>query len=244
MKKKIAIALAGVMIASSLGGCGLVDKIPFLQNNESSESVSSQNSSSGPEEIELLGDLMGETMPDSEDDGAGEAQAPAMTFEESSPENQTVVTKADDWQGYYGGTVRIIGFGDDYTGIEQTYSAYAFVAFPADDHPFLDIYSNDFNVWTNYSFSASDENGQALASMYVEPTDTELIPVVYKFGDAYVIDVNMTDAEAQAFKATSDGVNPARIVASYNYQDPEAAEAGRSTGFLMLFDLTKERIDD
>ena len=80
--------------------------------------------------------------------------------------------------------------------------------------------------------------------MYVEPTDTELIPVVYKFGDAYVIDVDMTDAEAQAFKATSDSVNPARIVASYNYQDPEAASEGRSTGLLMLFDLTKERIDD
>ena len=246
MKKKIAIALAGVMIASSLGGCGMIDKIPFLQKEDPSETSSQSNNggSSGPEEIDLLGDLMGETMADSEDDGTGEAEAPAMTFEDDSPENQTVVTKAEDWQGYYGGTVRIIGFGDDYNGIEKTYSAYGFVIFPSEDKPFLDIYSDDFNVWSNYSFNASDEDGQALASMYVEPTDTELIPVVYKFGDAYVIDVDMTDAEAQAFKATSDGVNPARIVASYNYQDPEAASEGRSTGLLMLFDLTKERIDD
>ncbi len=247
MKKKIAIVLAGVITASSLGGCGLVDKIPFLSKEDSSETASSQSDNagpSGPESLELLDGLMGETMPDSEDEGTDETQAPAMTFEEDSPENQTVVTKAEDWAGYYGGTVRVIGFGEDYNGIERTYGAYAFVAFPKDDHPFLDIYSDDFDVWTNFSFNASDSEGQALASMYVEPTDTELIPVVYKFGDAYVIDVNMTDAEAQAFKAKSDGTNPARIVASYNYEDPEAQEEGRSTGLLLLFDLTKERIDD
>ncbi|MBR6391413.1 MAG: hypothetical protein IKS16_08745, partial [Lachnospiraceae bacterium] len=156
-----------------------------------------------------------------------------------APENRVVVTQADEWQGFYYGTIHVIGFGDDYEGMEADFEGYAIVREPEDDHPFMEIYSDDFDIWSNVDFSYE---GQALASMYVELSDDTLLPVVYEFGDAYIIDATLTEKEVQAFKATSDGKTPAGIRAEYNYYDPELAQDNKSGGMLILFDLTKEPV--
>ena len=261
MKKRlalIAIGMAGVMM---LGGCASVkdmvtDKLEQIAGQSSDTSATGNDKddinpqaeapkSDGAESLALLGDLMGEKYGDADvssstdtsssdddyDDGYGEADS-------SAPENQTIVTEAAMWQGYYEGTVFCTGFGDSYDGVEARYNAYAIVRDPEDDFPFLEIYSDDFDVWDNVSFAYED---QALVSMYVSLSDDEMLPVVYKFGDAYVIDVSLTDSEAQVFKSSSDGRHDAKIEAQYDYYDPEIDGEG---GMVLEFDLTKMPIYD
>ena len=260
MRKKISILAAGMAAVMMLGGCGFggigdmigekLEDIKGGDTEEAPEKEGSQGSTKteqdGAETLALLGDLMGENMGNANE---GKPSAPSLPSsakddddesdgDKDAPENQVVVTEADEWQGIYYGTVKVIGFGNDYSGIEEEYEGYAIVKIPSDDFPFMEIYSDDFDIWDNIDFSY---DGQALVSMYVNLTDDMMQPVVYKFGDAYVIDVSLTDADAQVFTAKSDGKSPARIVAQYNYEDPEDGADG---GMLMLFDLTKESLYD
>ena len=259
MKKRIALIAIGMAGVMMLGGCSSVksmvtDKLEEIAGGSSGSETGTDKDdinpqaeapkSDGAESLALLGDLMGEKYGDADvstgsdtssdddyDDGYGDADS-------SAPENQTVVTEAAMWQGYYEGTVTCTGFGDEYDGIESEYTAYAIVRDPEDDFPFLEIYSDDFDIWDNVSFAYED---QALVSMYVDLTDDELLPVVYKFGDAYVIDVSLTDSEAQVFKSSSDGRHDAKIEAQYDYYDPELDSEG---GMVLEFDLTKMPIYD
>lgn len=259
MKKRIAILIAGLTAITMLGGCGMVDSItgavadklesvkggkdePVIDEDKESgtESKAEQDSA---DSLALLGDLMGEKY-GSASDAASSTQSDtqddsSVYGDVNAPENQIVVTKAEEWQGFYYGTIKAVGFGDDYNGVNAEFEAYALVKAPEDDFPFMEIYSDEFDIWTNVDFSY---DGQALVSMYVDLSDDTLLPVVYKFGDAYVVDVSLTDMEVQAFKTTSDGKTPARIVAKYSYYDPELAKEDKTGGLDLVFDLTKETI--
>lgn len=256
MRKKIALLLAATTMIAMLGGCGMVDavtgavsdKLESVRGGDDDASDKDKESETqtkaeqdSPESIALLGDLMGENLGSvagtgSSQDNTDEASADADV---DSPENQIVVTQADEWQGFYYGTIQVIGFGDSYEGVKAEFEAYALVKAPDDDHPFLEIYSDDFDIWNNVDFSY---DGQALVSMYVELSDDTMLPVVLKSGDAYVVDVSLTDKEVQAFKTVSDGKTPARIRTEYNYIDPELTKSDKNGGLLLLFDLTKETI--
>lgn len=260
MRKRITIIAAGMAAVMMLGGCGMVDKVTgavgdklglskgdeTTQIDEDKEAeTESKAEQDSADSLALLGDLMGDKL-GSPMDAASSASSDTEDTDDSSeggdvnaPENQVVVTKAEEWQGFYYGTIHVSGFGDDYDGMDADFEAYALVKEPEDDYPFMEIYSDDFDIWTNVDFSY---DGQALVSMYVDLSDDTLLPVVYKFGDAYVVDVSLTDKEVQAFKATSDGKTPARIRAEYSYYDPELAQDNKTGGMLMLFDLTKETI--
>ena len=258
MKKRtalIAIVMASVMM---LGGCASVkdmvtDKLEEIAGQPSggeSETGTDKDDidpeveapkSDGAESLALLGDLMGEKYGDADVTPVASDQSDdEEEYEEdvNAPENQTVVTEAAMWQGYYEGTVTCTGFGDEYEGIDSEFVAYAIVRDPEDDFPFMEIYSDDFDIWDNVSFAYED---QALVSMYVDLTDDEMIPVVYKFGDAYVVDVSLTDSEAQVFKNSTDGRRDAKIEATYEYYDPELDSEG---GMILEFDLTKMPIYD
>ena len=258
MKKRtalIAIGMAGVMM---LGGCAsvkdmVVDKLEEVAGQSGGSETGADKDdidpseeapkADGAESLQLLGDLMGEKYGDADvtpvisdttddydyDDDEEE-------YDVNAPENQTVVTEAAEWQGYYEGVVTCTGFGEEYDGIEAEYIAYAIVRDPEDDFPFMEIYSDDFDIWDNVSFAYED---QALVSMYVDLTDDEMLPVVYKFGDAYVVDVSLTDSEAQVFKCSSDGRHDAKIEATYDYYDPELDSEG---GMVLEFDLRKMTI--
>ena len=258
MKKRFALIAIGMSAVLMLGGCGSIkdvvtDKLEEMAGKPSDDgageisvekddidpSVESPKSDEA-DSLQLLGDLMGEkygnadvsfdTDTDTETDtGADNSSSEDRT----APENQTIVKKAEEWQGYYEGTVNVIGYGEGYEGFEAEYVAYGIVRDPDDDYPYMEIYSDDFDVWDNVSFSYED---QALVSMYVMLSDSDLTPVVYKFGDAYVIDESLTDSDVQAFAATSDGRHTAKIEAEYQYTDPELDSEG---GLTLQFDLTK-----
>ncbi len=260
MRKKIAMLLAVTAAITMLGGCGMIDSVTGAvrdklesvrggdedaadkdEDKEKESGTASKTEQDSADTLELLGDLMGENLGSvagtgSSQDDAEESSADANA---DSPENQVIVTQADEWQGFYYGTLQVVGFGDDYESVETEFEVYAIVRAPDDDHPFLEIYSDEFDIWDNVDFSY---DGQPLASMYVELSDDTMLPVVYEFGDAYVVDVSLTEEEAQAFKTVSDGKTPARIRAEYSYIDPELVQNGQDCGLLMLFDLTKEPI--
>ncbi len=257
MRKRLSVMIAGLAAITMLGGCGMIDTVKDTIAEKTGsmhgdKDVSDEDKETGtkpkaeqdsPDSLALLGDLMGENL-GSAAEGKPDGQAPetddtAVQGDADAAENQIVVTQADEWQGFYYGTIHVIGFGDDYEGMEADFEGYAIVRKPEDDHPFMEIYSDDFDIWSNVDFSY---NGQALASMYVELSDDTLLPVVYESGDAYIIDATLTDKEVQAFRTTSDGKTPARIRAEYNYYDPELAQDNKSGGMLILFDLTKETI--
>ena len=249
--------IAGLAAITLLGGCGMIDTVKDTVSEKIGSArgdgdVSDEDKETGtkpkaeqdsPDSLALLGDLMGENL-----GNAAEGKPDGQTAETddteargdvNAPENQVVVTQADEWQGFYYGTIQVIGFGDSYEGVKAEFEAYALVKAPDDDHPFLEIYSDDFDIWNNVDFSY---DGQALVSMYVELSDDTMLPVVLKSGDAYVVDVSLTDKEVQAFKTVSDGKTPARIRTEYNYIDPELTKSDKNGGLLLLFDLTKETI--
>lgn len=250
---------AGLAAAMLLGGCGMVDSITgavsdklgsgkgdeVSQIDEDKEAeTESKAEQDSADSLALLGDLMGDKLGSPADAASSasdteEQEDSSADGDVNAPENQVVVTKAEEWQGFYYGTIHVSGFGDDYEGMDADFEAYALIKDPEDDYPFMEIYSDDFDIWTNVDFSY---DGQALVSMYVDMSDDTLLPVVYKFGDAYIVDVSLTDKEAQAFKTVTDGSNPARIKAEYTYYDPELAQDNKTGGMLMLFDLTKETI--
>ena len=255
MRKRLSVLIAGLAAITLLGGCGMIDSVrdtvsEKIGSMRGDGDVSDEDKETGtkpkaeqdsPDSLALLGDLMGENLgnaaegkPDGQTDGTDDTDA---SQDVDAPENQVVVTQADEWVGFYYGTIHVIGFGDDYEGMEADFEGYAIVRKPEDDHPFMEIYSDDFDIWSNVDFGY-----KALASMYVELSDDTLLPVVYEFGDAYIIDATLTDKEVQAFRTTSDGKTPARIRAEYNYYDPELAQDNKSGGMLILFDLTKETI--
>lgn len=259
MRKRITIMAAGLAAAMLLSGCGMIDSVTgavsdklglnkgdeTLQIDEDKEAeTESKAEQDSADSLALLGDLMGDKLGSPADAASSasdtEEQDDSSDYGDvNAPENQIVVTKAEEWQGFYYGTIHVSGFGDDYEGMDADFEAYALIKDPEDDYPFMEIYSDDFDIWTNVDFSY---DGQALVSMYVDMSDDTLLPVVYKFGDAYIVDVSLTDKEAQAFKTVTDGKNPARIKAEYTYYDPELAQDNKTGGMLMLFDLTKETI--
>ncbi|MCR5595194.1 MAG: hypothetical protein K6G12_05055 [Lachnospiraceae bacterium] len=266
MKKRYLPLIMALSAALMLSGCGM-DSIsnivggktgddPGQSTSEDAGSSDSAGSANGAEKLELLGDLMGENLGnasgiDMSGNEASEAEIEAVEDEvgdlldsgssgADAPENQVVVTKAEEWQGLYYGSVYVTGFGDIYEGFESQYDAYAVVIFPENDHPFLEVYSDGFDVWDNLSFTYEDG---ALMSMYVEVTDTTLTPVSYEDGDAYVADTVMSKEALAAFKATSDGITPAYLAGVYNYVDPEGAEEGLNTGLVMQFILEKTPVD-
>ncbi|MBO4899357.1 MAG: hypothetical protein J5509_03640 [Lachnospiraceae bacterium] len=255
MKKRIALIALGMAGVMMLGGCASVkdmvtDKLEEIAGqSDTSETGTDKDDinpeveapkSDGAESLALLGDLMGEKYGDAdvtpEVSDTTDSDDEEYEGDVNAPENQTVVTEAAMWQGYYEGVVTCTGFGEEYDGINAEYIAYAIVRDPEDDFPFLEIYSDDFDIWDNVSFAYED---QALVSMYVDLTDDEMLPVVYKFGDAYVVDVSLTDSEAQVFKCTSDGRHDAKIEATYDYYDPELDSEG---GMVLEFDLRKMTI--
>lgn len=211
------------------------------EDKEKESGTASKTEQDSADTLELLGDLMGENLGSVAGTGSLQEDADESSADANadSPENQVIVTQADEWQGFYYGTLQVVGFGEEYENVETEFEAYALVRDPDDDYPYLEIYSDDFDIWTNVDFSY---DGQALASMYVDLSDDTLEPVVYEFGDAYVVDVSLTDKEVQAFRTVSDGKTPARIRAEYSYIDPELVQDGQDCGLLMLFDLTKEPI--
>lgn len=258
MRKRITVMIACLAAVTMLGGCGMIDSVTGAiseklgsarggDEDAADKEMESEKESKAEQDsadtLDLLGDLMGDKLgsaAEGKPDGqTAEADDTEVQGDVNAPENQVVVTQADEWQGFYYGTIHVIGFGDDYEGMEEDYEGYAIVREPEDDFPFMEIYSDDFDIWTNIDFSYE---GQALASMYVDLSDDTLLPVVYKFGDAYVIDNSLTDMEVQAFKSVSDGQTPARIRAEYSYYDPELAQEHKTGGLLLLFDLTKEHI--
>ncbi len=260
MKKKTVLLLATAIVLTMLGGCGMVDAVTgavsdklesvrggdddATDKDEAKESEAKpKNEQDSADTLALLGDLMGENLGSVAGTGSSQESTEGTSadaeIDVDSPENQVVVTQADEWLGFYYGTLQVVGFGEEYENVETEFEAYALVRDPDDDYPYLEIYSDDFDIWTNVDFSY---DGQALASMYVDLSDDTLEPVVYEFGDAYVVDVSLTDEEAQAFKTVSDGKTPARIRAEYSYIDPELEQDGQDCGLLMLFDLTKEPI--
>ncbi len=261
MKKKTVLLLATAIALTMLGGCGMVDAVTGAvsdklesvrggdddatdKDKDKESEAKPKNEQDSADTLALLGDLMGENLGSVAGTGSSQESTEGTSadaeIDVDSPENQVVVTQADEWLGIYYGTLQVVGFGEEYENVKTEFEVYAIVREPEDDHPFLEIYSDDFDIWTNVDFSY---NGQALASMYVDLSDDTLLPVVYEFGDAYVVDVSLTDKEAQAFKTVSDGKTPARIRAEYNYIDPELAQDNKDGGMLMLFDLTKEPIN-
>ncbi len=170
MRKRLSVLIAGLAAITLLGGCGMIDSVrdtvsEKIGSMRGDGDVSDEDKETGtkpkaeqdsPDSLALLGDLMGENLgnaaegkPDGQTDGTDDTDA---SQDVDAPENQVVVTQADEWVGFYYGTIHVIGFGDDYEGMEADFEGYAIVRKPEDDHPFMEIYSDDFDIWSNVDF--------------------------------------------------------------------------------------------
>ncbi len=148
----------------------------------------------------------------------------------------TVVTQASEWEGFYEGTMRAVGFGADYEGIDEEFDASAILVLPDGGDSYFEIYSDGFDIWTGADFGWYSEEGIPLVSMYVEVSDDAVTPVVKGTDDAYVADMYLDAEGVKPFAMTSDGVHDANLTTEFTYVDPDR---DGTMGMTFTFNVTK-----